>query len=68
VSKCNFCVERVEQGRKPACVNACPCEARTFGDLDDPESEVSQLIKKRRGMQLHPEYGTDASVYYLPAR
>lgn len=68
VSKCNFCVDRVEKGRKPACVDACPCEARTFGDLDDPESEVSQLIKKRRGMQLHPEYGTDASVYYLPAR
>jgi len=68
VSKCDFCEERVEQGKQPACVNACPCEARTFGDLDDPESEVSQLIKKRRGMQLHPEYGTDACVYYLPAR
>jgi len=68
VSKCNFCEERVEQGRNPACVDACPTEARTFGDLDDPESEVSQLIKKRRGMQLHPEYGTDACVYYLPAR
>ena len=68
VSKCDFCEERVEQGKKPACVNACPCEARTFGDLDDPESEVSQLIKKRRGMQLHPEYGTEACVYYLPAR
>lgn len=68
VSKCNFCETRVEEGKKPACVNACPTEARTFGDLDDPESEVSQLIKKRRGMQLHPEYGTDACVYYLPAR
>jgi len=68
VSKCDFCEERVEQGKKPACVNACPTEARIFGDLDDHESEVSQLIKKRRGMQLHPEYGTDPCVYYLPAR
>ena len=68
VTKCNFCMDRVDKGRKPACVDSCPCEARVFGDLDDPESEVSQLIKKRRGVQLHPEFGTDACVYYLPAR
>ena len=68
VSKCNICADRVEENTNPACVDACPCEARIFGDLEDPESEVSQLIKKRRGRQLHPEYDTDASVYYLPAR
>lgn len=68
VSKCSFCVERVEKGLKPACVETCPGKARYFGDLDDPESEVSQLIKIKRGFQLNPEFGTDPAVYYLPVR
>jgi Fe-S-cluster-containing dehydrogenase component len=68
VTKCTFCVERVEKGRKPACVEACPAEARTFGDLDDSTSEISQLIKKRKGFRLQEEQGTDPSVYYLPSR
>ena len=65
VSKCNFCVERVDQGQEPACVVACPCGARVFGDLDDPDSEVSRLIREFRGTQLRSEAGTDPSVYYL---
>jgi len=77
VVKCNFCVDRIDAGlakglkvgvdreATPACVNACPTSARRFGDLDDPESEVSLLIKGRRGTQLHPEFGTDPSLYYL---
>ena len=68
VTKCTFCVERVEKGRKPACVDACPAEARTFGDLDDPNSEVSQLIKRRKGFRLQEEQGTEPAVYYLPSR
>jgi molybdopterin-containing oxidoreductase family iron-sulfur binding subunit len=67
-TKCDFCEERVGKGKQPACVDACPAEARTFGDLDDPESEVSQLIKKKRGFQLHPEFETKPCVYYLPPR
>ncbi len=73
--KCNFCQERidsqaglrpgVDREASPACVITCPTKARYFGDLDDPESEVSLLIKSREGYQLHPEYGTQPSVYYI---
>ena len=77
VVKCNFCAERIDKGiarglkpgvdreATPACVIACPPKARYFGDLDDPDSEVSRLIKEKRGFQLHPEYGTDPCVYYI---
>lgn len=67
VMKCNFCRPRVLEGKLPACVENCPTVARTFGDLDDPDSEVSRLIRERSGFTLHPELGTKPSVYYLPA-
>ena len=67
VEKCNFCLERVENGEEPACVATCTAYARTFGDLDDPNSEVSRLITNKHGNQLLPELGTEPSVYYLPA-
>jgi len=66
VMKCNFCRDRVRAGKLPACVANCPTIARYFGDLDDPLSEVSVLIKERGGFTLHPEIGTGPSVYYLP--
>jgi molybdopterin-containing oxidoreductase family iron-sulfur binding subunit len=64
--KCDFCVERVLEGREPACVEACVGDARIFGDLNDKESDVSRLITQRGGFQVNPELGTDPSVYYLP--
>jgi Fe-S-cluster-containing dehydrogenase component len=65
VAKCTFCVHRVDEGLDPACVTACVTDARVFGDLDDPDSKVSTLIRERNGEQPMPELGTDSSVFYL---
>jgi len=77
VIKCTFCAERIdsslERGLKPGvdrdatpiCVNACPSRARYFGDLDDPESNVSKLIREKKGEQLEARFETVPSVYYL---
>lgn len=67
VMKCNFCRDRLAEGRLPACVENCAAGARTIGDLSDPTSEVSRLIKERGGFVLHAELGTGPNVYYLPA-
>ncbi len=67
VEKCNFCVERLDAGQQPACVGTCIARARYFGDLDDPDSEVSQLIRRKHGYRLLEELDNSPSVYYLPA-
>jgi molybdopterin-containing oxidoreductase family iron-sulfur binding subunit len=67
VQKCDFCLERVGKGLEPSCVVSCTGNARYFGDLDDPASEVSVLIRDRGGFVLSPEMGTEPSVYYLPS-
>jgi len=65
VAKCEFCVTRVDQGYQPACVQTCPLGARMFGDLEDPNSEISQLISSSNAVQLLSQRKTDPSVYYV---
>ncbi len=77
VEKCTFCVERIDRAAAegltpgedlevtPACVNACPAEARFFGDLQDPDSTVVQLIQGNATIRLREELGTNPRVYYI---
>lgn len=65
VQKCTFCVHRLEKGLDPACVQTCPTGALTYGDLNDPESDISKLVRQRNHFQPRAECGTDPSLYYL---
>ena len=63
--KCTLCKERTDRGEEPMCVACCPAKARIYGDLDDPESEISQVIAKRHGYVLLEEQGTKPQVHYF---
>lgn len=63
--KCTFCIHRVEQGLQPACVSVCPTHCMHFGDLDDPNSDVSQLLASRNHHVLMPDAGTKPRIFYL---
>jgi tetrathionate reductase subunit B len=67
--KCDMCAHRVDNGIEPSCVNTCQGKARIFGDLNDPESEVSKLIKeyglKDPDNVLLPEEDTKPHVFYI---
>ncbi|MDR1422261.1 MAG: 4Fe-4S dicluster domain-containing protein [Coriobacteriales bacterium] len=65
VEKCTLCAHRLARGEEPACINACPADARHFGDLHDLTSEVAQLIVQREYRQLLTDKGTEPSIYYL---
>lgn len=65
VEKCTFCSHRLTNDELPACIEGCPNLARHFGDLDDPDSDVSQALKGRDYFKLMDEKGTHPSVYYL---
>jgi len=66
VEKCTFCVERIDTGDEPFCVTVCPVGARVFGDLDDPNSEVSQLVEGEGATQMLSDLGTRPRVFYIP--
>ena len=65
--KCNFCANRIENQLQPACVSVCPTECRIFGDLEDPTSQVSQIVQRQPFMVRKPEKGTGPKVFYLGA-
>jgi molybdopterin-containing oxidoreductase family iron-sulfur binding subunit len=68
VEKCNFCAERIAQGKFPACVEAANKKkknALTFGDLDDSNSEVRDLLGAHYTIRRKPELGTGPNVYYI---
>lgn len=62
IEKCLYCVHRLPI---PACVQACSSGARYFGDLDDPENEVSQLARSPRATRLLEDLGTEPKCFYL---
>ncbi len=63
--KCTWCYHRVKKGKLPACVVACPNKARFFGDLKDPESEVTKIFQEDKWMTLRPEMNTDPYCFYV---
>lgn len=65
VEKCTLCKELTDKNLQPACVTACPANARKFGDLDDENSEVSVLIRQKNSHQLLSELGTRPQIHYL---
>jgi Fe-S-cluster-containing dehydrogenase component len=74
MKKCTLCIDRIynenlaESERQPACVITCPAHARHFGDLGDPESDISKLVERRGGFALMPETGYQPVNRYLPPR
>ena len=75
--KCTFCIDRVDDGlaeglipgidplATPACASSCIAQAIKFGDFNDPESHVSELVASRDFFQMHEELGNDPQIKYL---
>jgi len=66
--KCNFCRHRIEEELEPFCVICCEGQAIHFGDLNNPGSNVSQMLTEGNGYTLKPEAGTKPANYYLPPK
>lgn len=66
-AKCNYCAHRVDIGLEPACVNVCPEHAIISGDMDDPESEIAQLLARQQVTVRKAEKGTSPNLFYINA-
>ncbi len=65
--KCDFCRKtNLQAGKLPACVEACPTKALTFGNLDDPNSEISQLLRQKPTYRYKLALGTKPKLYRVP--
>ena len=64
-AKCNYCAHRVDVGLEPACVNVCPEHAIISGDMEDPESEIFQLLNREQVTVRKPEKGTAPNLFYI---
>jgi molybdopterin-containing oxidoreductase family iron-sulfur binding subunit len=65
VEKCTFCIQRVREGRYPACVEACPVGARKFGNLLDKDSEIRYILENKRVLILREVLNTQPKFYYF---
>ena len=63
--KCYWCHHRVDAGLVPACVEACPTGTLLFGDLNDPESEISRAVAENAVQVIKPESGTEPQTFYI---
>lgn len=64
MEKCTFCVQRSREGKNPACVEACPTGARTFGNILDPESEIRYILENKKVFRLKEDLGTEPKFWY----
>ena len=64
IEKCTFCINRTRQGKLPACQEACPTGARVFGNLLDPNSEISRILKDKTVFRLKEDLNTDPKFWY----
>lgn len=64
-AKCNYCTHRVDVGLEPSCVQVCPEHAIISGDMDDPTTEISQLLSREKVTTRRPEKGTKPKLFYI---
>ncbi|MEL6926142.1 MAG: 4Fe-4S dicluster domain-containing protein, partial [Bacteroidota bacterium] len=66
-AKCNYCAHRIDIGLEPACVNVCPEHAIISGDMDNPLSEISELLSRQQVKVRKAEKGTKPNLFYIDA-
>ncbi|NRB51944.1 MAG: polysulfide reductase NrfD [Saprospiraceae bacterium] len=66
-AKCNYCAHRIDVGLEPACVNVCPEHAIISGDMDNPETEIAQLLARQQVSVRKAEKGTHPNLFYIDA-